>query len=149
MIYEYCPPQRLRTKARASKSRRPEVPELGATLKNATHVRDEQISVRPIITTRSPAVAVATGDDDERVDGATTNTAEAGNEGSAAPAKKRRLAYVGSVEGVEKAIRWKRRCGIPLGDVAEEWRDVLPRDLFNAQATLGDRADGPIDIDAI
>ena len=110
-------------------------------------------SPEPQSTHASSTSRISTGVDERKVDDTNLAFTDPGNGngsgGGAAQSIKRKIAYVGGVEGVEKAIRWKRRCGIPLGEVAQEWRDVLPRELFTGQATLGDRADEPIDVDAI
>ncbi|KAI1790812.1 hypothetical protein LXA43DRAFT_973370 [Ganoderma leucocontextum] len=72
----------------------------------------------------------------------------AGRETVSVVTKKRKVAFVGRVEDVEKVLKWKKRCGMPLGDVAESWRQVLPADLFEGPV-LGDKEEDPIDVDAI
>lgn len=61
--------------------------------------------------------------------------------------RKRKVSFIGSVENVEKVLRWKKRCGLPLGDVEDTWRAILPGDIFEG-AVLGGQAN-PINVDEI
>ena len=63
-------------------------------------------------------------------------------------AKKRKVAFVGRTIDVERVLRWKKRSGIPLGDVDEQWRQVLPPELFQGPI-LGEKAGNPINVDEI
>ncbi|EJF61436.1 hypothetical protein DICSQDRAFT_170188 [Dichomitus squalens LYAD-421 SS1] len=167
-LYEYSPPRRLRQKRAATQS----APAITHTV--PAPGGGERGNAAVGLSDGDPAKHVANEDAPSRLkrDGSVKDSrkeALEGNElgsgsnaadqtkgagdgsrgGDIVGTKRRRVTYAGIPEGVEQAQRWKKRCGMPLGDVVHERGDVLPSDLFSTDKILGGSADQPIDVDAI